>query len=79
MNTGQEAKDKEFYAKDPIFQRIQWELRRAYEEGWRDAGGDPERSPHDKPAVGWRKSWLTSASREFLVANGLISGEETWR
>lgn len=59
--------------------QVQWMVRAAYEEGWRDAGGSNEKSRHDEPARGWRKAWLESSARNMLVRNGLISGDESWR
>lgn len=70
---------KEFYQKDPIFQRLQYEIRAAFEEGWRAAGGDPIRSPADQVAVGWRRAWIESTARAFLVANGINPGNVTWK
>lgn len=68
-----------FYQADPVFQRLQFEVRRAYEEGWRDAGGDPVSSPSDQEPKGWRLAWLQSAARGFLVANGINTGKVTWK
>lgn len=70
---------KEFYQKDPIFQRLQYEIRAAFEEGWRAAGGDPIRSPAGQVAVGWRRAWIESTARAFLVANGINPGNVSWK
>lgn len=78
MNTGQ-SKTREEYEADPIFQRLQWEVRRAFEEGWRAAGGNPEQSPHYEQPRGWRLAWLNSKSRAFLVVNNLISGQDGYK
>jgi len=67
------------YLSDPIFQRLQYEIRAAYEEGWRDGGGDPLRSSYDREPVGWRAKWLTSQARAFLVANGIQTGLVKWK
>lgn len=74
-----ETQSREFYEADPIFNRMQWEMRSCYEESWRQAGGDPVDSHHTEAPVGWRLSWLNSKARAFLVTNGLISGKDAWR
>lgn len=74
-----EPKSKDFYEKDPIFQRLQYAIRAAYEEGWRDAGGDPVRSPHEEELRGWRAAWMKSKARVFLVANGINTGRVNWK
>lgn len=70
---------REFYEADPVFQRIQWEMRACWEESWRQSGGDPVDSYHTEEPVGWRLAWLSSKARAFLVTNGLISGQDAWR
>lgn len=67
------------YEQDPVFQRLQWEIRNAFEEGWRAAGGDPVRSPHDQASRGWRLAWMNSRARKFLVANGITTNKVTWK
>lgn len=67
------------YEQDPIFQRLQFEIRAAYEEGWRDGGGDPIRSPADEFPKGWRAAWMNSKARDFLVQNGLITGKDNYK
>ena len=67
------------YEQDPIFQLLQFEIRAAYEEGWRDGGGDPIRSPADEFPKGWRAAWMVSKARAFLVANGINTGKVTWK
>ena len=67
------------YERDPVFQRLQFEIRAAYEEGWRAAGGDPIRSPAEKEPVGWRAAWMESSARRFLVANGINTGRVIWK
>lgn len=74
-----QLQDREFYARDPIFNRIQWEMRSAYEEAWRAAGGLEDASPHDQEPVGWRLAWMNSKARSFLVTNGMISGQDMWK
>lgn len=67
------------YESDPVFQKLQFEVRRAFEEGWRLAGGDPRSSPYDQPNVGWRAAWVNSQARKFLVDNGIITGLVKWK
>lgn len=67
------------YETDPVFQRLQYEIRAAYEEGWRNAGGDQIRSPFGQEPVGWRAAWLKSKARAFLVANGINTGLVRWK
>lgn len=74
-----ESRTRAFYESDPVFVRLQYEIRAAYEEGWRDGGGDPISSPHEKSACGWRASWLKSKARRFLVANGINTGKVEWK
>lgn len=74
-----EVQSMEFYARDPVFQRIQWEMRAGFEEAWRKAGGDAAQSPHTQEPKGWRMAWMNSKAREFLVVNGMISGKDMWR
>ena len=74
-----EPKSKDFYENDPIFHRLQYEIRAAFEEGWRAAGGDPVRSPHNQGPVGWRLAWINSSARKFLVANGINTGRVRWK
>jgi hypothetical protein len=33
-----EARARSFYESDPVFSRLQWEIRNAFEEVWRMAG-----------------------------------------
>lgn len=58
---------------------VQWFMRSSYEEGWRDAGGDPIRSHHADEPKGWRLGWLNSKTREALIRQGLISGQDSYR
>ena len=74
-----QAQPHSFYQSDPIFQRLQYEIRAAYEEGWSDGGGDPIRSPHEQEPVGWRAAWMKSRARKFLVANGINTGAVRWK
>jgi len=67
------------YDDDPVFLAMQYKFRQAFEEGWRMAGGDPLRSPWNKEPVGWRKAWIESQSRAWLVENQIISGDDLWR
>lgn len=74
-----ELQSQAFYENDPIFKRIQWEMRAGFEEAWRMAGGDAVQSPHNQEPAGWRLAWMNSKAREFLVVNGMISGKDMWR
>lgn len=67
------------YERDPIFQRLQYEVRAAFEEGWKAAGGDPVRSPHMEEPKGWRLAWVNSRARKFLVANGINTSRVSWK
>lgn len=58
---------------------VQWLVRSAYEEGWRDGGGDPAISEHDAPAIGWRAAWISSKARSLLVRQGFITGGDSWK
>lgn len=60
-------------------QSVQWMVRSAYEEGWRQAGGDPAVSHHSEAAVGWRAAWMQSKARSILIRQGLITGGESWK
>lgn len=57
---------------DEFFNRIQWEIRAAFERGYRAA--NPETKTKD-----WKDAWLKSESRAFLVRNGLITGGEGYK
>ena len=74
-----EPRPKIDYLRDPNFKRLQFEIRNAFELGWRAAGGDETRSPPSEPSQGWRDAWLKSSSRAFLVSVGVITGEDGWR
>lgn len=78
-----ELQEREFYAADPIMQQMQHQYRSVYEDGYnqarKDAGLDPIVSPWQDEPVGWRKAWLGSKARAWLVDNGLLSGKESWR
>lgn len=74
-----EAQERAFYEKDPIVQRMQYEIRAAYEEAWRAAGGDPVQSPHTQEPKGWRLAWMGSRARKFLINNGIIQEGLGWK
>lgn len=58
---------------------VQWSHRAGYEEAWRKAGGDPERSNHNDEPVGWRAEWMKSETRAVLIRNGLLTGEDRYK
>lgn len=60
-------------------QSVQWLVRNAYEEGWREAGGDDSVSHHSQPAVGWRSAWMLSKARSILKRQGMITGEDSYK
>ncbi|MGZ7254024.1 hypothetical protein ACXWO5_10435, partial [Streptococcus pyogenes] len=60
-------------------QSVQWLVRSAYEEGWREAGGDDAVSHHSEAPKGWRSSWMMSKSRSILKRQGMISGEDSYK
>ena len=68
-----------FYAADPVFQRLQWEVRAAFEDGYTAAGGERGQSSINPQKGKWFDHWFTSRSREFLMANGLMTGEEGYK
>jgi len=47
---------------------VQWAVRRAFEEGYRAAGGKE-----------WFDAWVNSISRADLVVNGIIDKDVTFR
>ena len=70
------------YLNDPVFQRLQWEVRSAFEQGFRAGaksygGKVPNALFGGEPA--WRPYWLESRARAFLLANGLIAGDEGFK
>lgn len=58
---------------------VQWLVRSAYEEGWREAGGDDSVSHHSQSPTGWRSAWMLSKARELLRRQGMISGEDSYK
>lgn len=56
----------------------QYFMRQSFEEGFRSAGGSgiSETNPNKGK---WFDYWMTSQTREILVANGVISGDDNWR
>jgi len=70
---------KQQYMNDPVFQRLQWEVRAAFEAGYTAAGGDRRQSVNRPEKGKWFDEWLVSKSRAFLVANGLMAGDEGWK
>ena len=75
----QKPMPKEFYANDPIYQRLQWEIRAAYEAGYTASGVDRGQSAINPQKGKWFDHWLMSKSRAFLVSNGLMTGEEGYK
>lgn len=67
------------YESDPVFQRLQWEVRAAFEAGYTAAGVDRGQSSMNPQKGKWFDHWIASKSRAFLVANGLMTGEDTYR
>lgn len=60
------------YADDPVFQKVQYYVRLAFEEGYRSA--NPSTKSNE-----WRNAWINSTGRKFLLDNGLITGEEGYK
>jgi hypothetical protein len=63
---------KKHYKADPVFQQFQHYMRLAFEEGYR--AGKPSTEKNE-----WRDDWINSTGRRFLLENGLISGEDTYK
>jgi hypothetical protein len=70
---------KQQYLNDPVFQRLQWEVHAAFEAGYTAAGGDRGQSVNRPEKGKWFDHWITSKSRAFLVANGLMTGDEPYK
>jgi len=64
--------DKEEYLNDPVFQRMQWLVRNAFEMGF-IYGKTSDDDEH------WKDYWMKSKQRKFLVDNGLMTGEEGYK
>lgn len=80
VNTGGiEAKPRIDYENDPIFQRLQWEVRAAYEAGYIASGADRGQSQTNCAEGKWFDHWINSRSRAFLVVNGLMTGNEGYK
>lgn len=60
-------------------QSVQWLVRSAYEEGWREAGGDDAVSHHSQAPTGWRSAWMLSKARSILKRQGMITGEDSYK
>lgn len=73
------AEIREAYEDDPIFQRLQWEIRTAYEAGYTASGVDRGQSSINPEKGKWFDHWINSKSRAFLIANDIISGEDEYR
>lgn len=82
MNDG-ELKSREFtkddYLNDQVFQRMQWEVRAAFEAGYTAANIGRGKSAINPTKGAWFDHWINSKSREFLIANNLMTGEETYK
>jgi len=70
---------KKDYAADPVFQRLQWEVRAAYEAGYTASGVSRGQSIINPTKGAWFDHWINSKSRAFLIANNLMTGEETYK
>lgn len=70
---------KDFYMRDPVFQRLQWEVRAAFEAGYTAAGVGRGVSNMNPQNGKWFDHWLVSKSRAFLVNNGLMTGSEGFK
>ena len=73
-----QAMPREFYLSDPIFNRMQWEIRRAFELGFA-ANGPRGKSKVDPKKGAWLDAWLMSQCRQFLLANNLMTGDEGYK
>ena len=67
------------YAADLVFQRLQWEVRAAYEAGYTAANSDRGQSTINPKKGKWFDHWLNSKPRAFLIANNIITGEDDYR
>lgn len=67
------------YMGDEVFQRMQWEIRAAYEAGYTAAGVVRGESQINATKGKWFDHWINSKSRAFLVANGLMTGDEVYK
>jgi hypothetical protein len=79
MQPEQQPMAREFYENDPIFKRMQWEVRAAFEAGYTASGVDRGKSKLNKTKGAWFDHWIASKSRAFLVNNGIISGKDDFR
>jgi hypothetical protein len=70
---------RDAYLRDPIFQRMQWEVRAAFEAGYTAAGVDRGQSLANPSKGKWFDHWIVSKSRAFLVTNGLMTGDEGFK
>ena len=57
----------------------QYYMRQAFEEGYRAATTNAEKSIIDPKKGKWFDHWLTSQTRAVLVENGLITGLEGYK
>lgn len=67
------------YAADPVFQRLQWEVRAAYEDGYTAAGVGQGQSVVNPMKGKWFDHWVNSKSRAFLIENNLMTGDENYK
>ncbi len=69
----------EDYLNDPLFQRLQWEVRNAFEAGYLAAKPQRGQSKLNPSKGEWHDAWIVSNSRAFLITNGLMTGQEGWK
>jgi hypothetical protein len=74
-----EPQNRDFYMTDPVCKRLQWEVRSAFERGYRAAGMSNGQSAINPNKGKWFDHWMNSKSRAFLVANGLMTGDEGYK
>ena len=65
--------------KDELIQRLQWEIRNAFELGYRAAKPARGVSRMDPEKGEWFDHWIISKPRAMLVNSGVISGTDTFR
>ena len=59
--------------------RLQWEIRNAFELGYRAAKPDRGVSKMNPDKGEWFDHWVISKPRATLVNMGVISGQDTFR
>lgn len=70
---------KDDYAADTVFQLLQLEVRAAFEAGYTAASSDRGQSVINPKKGKWFDYWINSKPRAFLIANGIITGEDDYR